>query len=46
MLVKKRNEMEEKFDGKKIKAHEKQAHHFRFQTEHILIQLQPPRDLP
>ena len=36
--------MEEKIDGKKIKAHEKQAHRSRFQTEHILIQLQPPRD--
>ena len=37
--VKKRNEMGEKFDGKKIKAQEKQALRFHLRMEHILIQL-------
>ena len=39
LLVRTRNEMEEKFVGKKIKAQEKQALRFHFQTMHILIEL-------
>ena len=45
LLVRTRNEMEENFVGKKIKAQEKQALRFHFQTMQVLIELYIARKL-
>ena len=45
LLVGTRNEMEENFVGKKIKAQEKQVLRFHFQTMQVLIELYIARKL-
>ena len=45
MLPTKKNGMEEKVDGRKIMAPEKQVHHFRFPTKPIPIQMYQRKNL-